>query len=72
MVADQTNDPSVVSISWGWDENQPFLVFDLVDSSAIDHIGDSFFGPRRNSASPSASRLAMADQKRRSMMAGRT
>lgn len=42
VVADQTNDPSVVSISWGWDENQPFQNSILWTPSAIDHIGDSF------------------------------
>jgi kumamolisin len=24
VINDQTNDPSVLSVSWGWDENQPF------------------------------------------------
>jgi kumamolisin len=42
VVSDGTNDPSVVSISWGWDENQPFQNSILWTPSAIDHIGDSF------------------------------
>jgi kumamolisin len=24
VINDSTNDPSVLSVSWGWDENQPF------------------------------------------------
>jgi kumamolisin len=42
VVADKTNDPTVVSISWGWDENQPFQNSILWTPAAIDHIGESF------------------------------
>jgi kumamolisin len=43
VIADSSNDPSVLSISWGWDENQPFnnnMV--LWSPAAIDHINESF------------------------------
>jgi kumamolisin len=42
VIADSTNDPSVVSISWGWDENQPFQNSILWTPAAITHIGESF------------------------------
>ncbi len=42
VIADKTNDPSVVSISWGWDENQTFQNSILWTPAAIDHIGESF------------------------------
>jgi kumamolisin len=42
VVADKTNDPSVVSISWGWDENQKFQNSILWTPAAIDHISHSF------------------------------
>jgi kumamolisin len=42
VIADKANDPSVVSISWGWDENQPFQNSILWTPAAIDHIGESF------------------------------
>ncbi len=42
VIADKTNDPAVVSISWGWDENQPFQNSILWTPAAIDHIGESF------------------------------
>jgi kumamolisin len=42
VVADKTNDPSVVSISWGWDENQPFQNSILWTPAAITAIGESF------------------------------
>ncbi len=42
VVSDQTNDPSVVSISWGWDENQPFQNSILWTPAAIEHISESF------------------------------
>lgn len=42
VIADKTNDPSVVSISWGWDENQPFQNSILWTPAAIDHISESF------------------------------
>jgi kumamolisin len=43
VVADSVNDPSVVSISWGWDENEPFNSSGIVWSqAAIDHCNESF------------------------------
>ena len=42
VIADSTNDPSVVSISWGWDENQPFQNSILWTPLAITHISESF------------------------------
>jgi len=42
VIADSTNDPSVVSISWGWDENQPFQNSILWTPAVITHIGESF------------------------------
>jgi kumamolisin len=42
VIADKTNDPAVVSISWGWDENQPFQNSILWTPAAIDHISESF------------------------------
>jgi kumamolisin len=43
VVADSINDPSVVSISWGWDENEPFNSSGIVWSqAAIDHCNESF------------------------------
>jgi kumamolisin len=42
VINDSTNDPSVVSISWGWDENQPFNNTVLWSPAAIDHINHSF------------------------------
>jgi len=42
VIADQTHDPSVVSISYGWDENQPFQNSIPWTPAAIDHIGESF------------------------------
>jgi kumamolisin len=42
VLGDKTNDPSVVSISWGWDENQRFQNSILWTPSAIDHIAESF------------------------------
>jgi kumamolisin len=42
VVDDKQNDPSVVSISWGFDENQPFQNSILWTPAAIEHIGDSF------------------------------
>ena len=41
VIADTTNNPSVVSISWGWDENQPFNGPVLWSPAAIDHINHS-------------------------------
>jgi kumamolisin len=43
VIADSTNDPSVVSISWGWAENQPFNAAGVIWSpAAIDHCNASF------------------------------
>lgn len=42
VIADKQNDPSVCSISWGWDENQPFQNSILWTPAAIEHIGESF------------------------------
>ena len=43
VVADSTNDPSVVSISWGWAENQPFNNTGVLWSpAAIQHCDESF------------------------------
>lgn len=43
VVSDSTNDPSVISISWGWDENQAFNNSGIVWSpSAIEHCNASF------------------------------
>jgi kumamolisin len=43
VIGDSTNDPSVVSISWGWAENQPFNNGTILWSpAAIDHCNDSF------------------------------
>jgi kumamolisin len=42
VIADKTNAPKVVSISWGWDENQPFQSGILWSQAAIDHVNQSF------------------------------
>jgi kumamolisin len=43
VINDSNNDPSVVSISWGWDENQPFNNSGVVWSpAAIEHCNASF------------------------------
>jgi kumamolisin len=42
VLADSVNDPSVLSISWGWAENQPFNTSVTWSPAAIDHINDSF------------------------------
>lgn len=42
VIADTTNKPSVVSISWGWDENQPFQTDITWSPAAIDHVNHSF------------------------------
>jgi kumamolisin len=42
VIADSANDPSVVSISWGWDENQPFQNSILWTPAAIEHISENF------------------------------
>jgi kumamolisin len=43
VISDSVNDPSVVSISWGWDENQAFNNSGIVWSpAAIEHCNASF------------------------------
>lgn len=43
VVGDSQNDPSVVSVSWGWAENQPFNNSGVLWSpAAISHCDDSF------------------------------
>ena len=42
VINDSANDPSVLSLSWGWDENQPFNGTVLWSPAAIDHINHSF------------------------------
>jgi kumamolisin len=42
VINDKQNDPSVVSISWGWDENQPFQNSTPWTPAAMQHIGESF------------------------------
>jgi kumamolisin len=43
VINDSTNDPSVLSISWGWDENQPFNGSNILwSAAAIDHVNQSF------------------------------
>jgi kumamolisin len=43
VINDATNDPSVVSISWGWVENQPFNGSGILWSpAAIEHCNESF------------------------------
>jgi kumamolisin len=42
VLADKANDPAVVSISWGWCENQPFGQDAPWSPSAMDHINHSF------------------------------
>jgi kumamolisin len=41
-ISDTANKPSVISISWGWDENQPFQNAILWSPDAIDHVNHSF------------------------------
>ena len=41
VIDDQTNDPSVLSVSWGWDENQPFNNGILWSAAAIEHVNHS-------------------------------
>lgn len=42
VIADSANDPSVLSISWGWAENQNFNTSVTWSPAAIDHINHSF------------------------------
>ena len=41
VINDSTNDPGVLSVSWGWDENQPFNNGVLWSAAAIDHVNQS-------------------------------
>jgi kumamolisin len=42
VINDSVNDPSVLSVSWGWDENQPFNGDNILWSpAAIDHVNQS-------------------------------
>ncbi|MGH7116107.1 MAG: S53 family peptidase [Stellaceae bacterium] len=42
VINDQANDPGVLSVSWGWDENQPFNGSNILWSAAvIDHVNQS-------------------------------
>jgi kumamolisin len=42
VINDATNDPGVLSVSWGWDENQPFNGTNILWSpAAIDHVNHS-------------------------------
>jgi kumamolisin len=42
VIGDTTNKPSVMSISWGWAENQPFNNTTPWSPAAIDHVNHSF------------------------------
>jgi len=42
VIADSVNDPSVLSISWGWAENQGFNSAVTWSPAAMDHINQSF------------------------------
>jgi kumamolisin len=42
VINDETNDPGVLSVSWGWDENQPFNGSNILwSAAAIDHVNQS-------------------------------
>ncbi|MGH7047328.1 MAG: S53 family peptidase [Stellaceae bacterium] len=42
VINDDVNDPGVLSVSWGWDENQPFNGSNILWSPAvIDHVNQS-------------------------------
>ena len=41
VINDSANDPTVLSVSWGWDENQPFNNGILWSPAAIDHVNHS-------------------------------
>jgi kumamolisin len=41
VINDSANDPAVLSVSWGWDENQPFNNGILWSPAAIDHVNQS-------------------------------
>jgi kumamolisin len=43
VIEDSVNDPSVLSISWGWNENEPFNSSGILWSpAAIEHCNESF------------------------------
>jgi len=42
VIEDKTHNPDVISISWGWDENQPFSNGILWSPAAISHVNESF------------------------------
>ncbi len=42
VINDAANDPGVLSVSWGWDENQPFNGSNILwSAAAIDHVNQS-------------------------------
>lgn len=41
VISDKANNPGVLSVSWGWDENQPFRHGILWSPAAIDHVNHS-------------------------------
>jgi kumamolisin len=41
VINDKVNNPAVVSVSWGWDENQPFQNGILWSPAAMDHVNHS-------------------------------
>jgi kumamolisin len=42
VINDEANDPGVLSVSWGWDENQPFNGSNILwSAAAIDHVNQS-------------------------------
>ena len=41
VINNSANDPGVLSVSWGWDENQPFNNGVLWSAAAIDHVNQS-------------------------------
>ncbi len=42
VINDEANDPGVLSVSWGWDENQPFNGSNILwSAAAIDHVNHS-------------------------------
>jgi kumamolisin len=42
VLSDTVHKPAVLSISWGWDENQPFQSDILWSPAAIEHVNHSF------------------------------
>lgn len=42
VISDTANNPAVISISWGWAENQRFLNSVVWSPAAIEHVNDSF------------------------------